>query len=79
MLGYNLREMYLCDGVPSDETCVSDNYVCNNTRVPQRIGTAAAHLPFGGQDACGASRDRWLRVGCGATRRRAQASTRPLW
>ena len=38
-LGYSLRRMYECTEPATDSTCVFDNYQCNNTRVPQRVGT----------------------------------------
>ena len=39
-LGYSLRRMYECTEPATDSSCVFDNYLCNNTRVPQRVGTA---------------------------------------
>jgi len=28
MMGYAMREAFVCHGEPSDATCVSDNYAC---------------------------------------------------
>jgi hypothetical protein len=41
VLGYALRELFVCTGTPSPSTCVSDNFRCNDTRVPQRVGMGA--------------------------------------
>jgi hypothetical protein len=42
VLGYALRELFVCTGTPSPSTCVSDNFRCNDTRVPQRVGDFAS-------------------------------------
>ena len=39
VLGYNLRPLYECTGTPSDATCVSDEFRCDETTLPQRVGT----------------------------------------
>ena len=41
IIGYNLRDLFVCDGEPSDATCVSDEYRCDGTTVPQRHGQFA--------------------------------------
>ena len=51
VLGYNLRSLFTCNGTPSEETCVSDDFRCDETTLPQRVGAHSAQAKGGGAAA----------------------------